>query len=881
MIRRLLARLGLLRRVNRLDTEMDEEMVFHIGRLADDLMRQGMAPDEARREARLRFGSIERAKERTREEHGLGLFDEVARNVRFTLRGMVRSPLFSITSILTLALCIGAGAAVFSVVDAVLWRPLPYPHPEDLAVAILYNPAHGRPPGGAVDGRAWERIRDEGAPFQRAVYSDWIRGVNLSTSSAAAFVQQQRVGAGYFATLGVLPELGRGFRPAEAVPGGPAVAILGYRLWARTFDGDPHIVGHVIQLKGEPYTVVGVMPEGFPSEADVWTPLQASTRGEGGGANYEVLIRIPGGMTFQEADARFASIQPPERTQGAPSRRFGLVPLDRTLTAGLEQSMVVLLAAIGLMVLVGCANLAGLQIARSLSRQSEIATRQALGGGTGVLARQILTENILLGLLGGLAGLGVASVTLHGLGGLVRSRFMFTRPIGMDSTVLASVLGLTILATLVFGMAPVLHVRKPGVQRLLVSGSRGVVGGRSHLLRKILLVGEVAMVTALLFSAGLLVRSYGYLRGLDPGFDPRGVLTVQFSLDDARYASADSVERLFRETLDGIRRIPGVSSAAVSLTLPYERALNLPFRLGGEDASTGHVTNAVYVTPGFFRTLKIPLLQGRTLDDGDRQDAAIVAVANQAFVDTYLGKRPALGTRVNMGFGAGDGVRIVGVVGNVQQAAGWGPTSRPVWQTPTLYFADAQAGSAFFRQVHVWFAPSWVVRGTSPGGDIAGRVIRVFQQVAPDLPVARTESLRDIMDQTFSRQRFQAAFLLVVAVFALLLAGIGLYGIVAHEVLERRAEMGLRMALGATPGGAVWTAGVAGIRLTVVGLVVGAGLSIVAARWIGHEIWGIQPWDPLTLAAVLGVLVLLALVASFVPAARVGRMDPAAILREA
>jgi predicted permease len=386
------------------------------------------------------------------------------------------------------------------------------------------------------------------------------------------------------------------------------------------------------------------------------------------------------------------------------------------------------------------------------------------------------------------------------------------------------------------------------------------------------------MVTALLFAAGLLVRSYGYLEGLDPGFEPAGVLTAQFSLDDARYAEAGAVHRLFEESLDGIRRIPGVTSAAVSLTLPYERPLNVPFRFPNDD--NNRVTNAVYVTPGFFETMGIPLLQGRLLEESDRQDAAVVAVINEAFADANLPDAPALGASIEAGFAGWEGIPIVGVVGNVQQSAGWGGTSQPVWETPTIYLSAAQASGAFFQGIHVWFSPSWVIRSARPGPELAAGVTGVFRQVDPELPVARIAPLTDVMDGAFRRQRFEAAFLIAVAAFALLLAGIGLYGIVAHEVLERRGEMGLRMALGATPGQAVWTAGIGGLRLTSFGLVAGAVAAVGVSRIMEHLIWGIAPYDPVTVVGLLAALALLAATASFVPAARVGRMDPARVLRE-
>lgn len=881
MLRRLLSRARHLFRAARFRRELDAEMAFHVERLTEDLVRGGMEPKEARRQARIRFGSPERVHDRAREERGLALLDETGRHVRLAIRGMLRSPLFSVAFVATLALCIGMGTAVFSVVDAVLWRPLPYPAPERLAHAVLYDPAFGKWPGNiAVDGRAWEAIREQGEPLDRAVYSGWVRGVNLTTDAAAAFVRQQRVGAGYFRTLGVPPLLGREFDPSEDTPDGAAVAILSHGLWTRTFGADPEMLGRTIRLKGEAHTVVGIMPPDFRSDADadVWTPLRPSTTGEGGGANYAVLVRIPEGMSLAEADAHLAGIEaPPSGREGAPELRFGAVAFAESLSAGLRLPMLILLGAIGLMLVVGCLNLAGLQVARALARRPEIATRQALGSGAGSLARQMVTENLALGVCGGAAGIGLAYLGVAGLEGLVQSNFGIWQEIRVDGRALTAAAALTALATLLFGLVPVVQAANPGVYRILVSGSR-VVGRGGHKLRKVLLVGQVAIVTALLFAAGLLVRSYGHLGSLDPGFEREGLLTVQFSLDDARYAEAAAVQDLFARSLEGIRGIPGVSAAAVSLTLPYERPLNTGFRVPGED--NGHTTNSVYVTPGFFETLGIPLLQGRVLRESDRAGAPMVVVANQAFVDTYLGGGPAVGTRLNMGFFEPDGGAIVGVVGNVQQAAGWGDTSQPVWETPTLYLSAAQASSGFFQGVHVWFAPSWTIRVAGVPSEIAPQVTQVFAQIDEELPVARIVPLTEVIEDAFATQRFEATFLIVVASLALLLAGIGLYGIVAHEVLERRTEMGLRMALGASPPEAVWAAGVGGLRLTFLGLLVGGFAAVGVSRIMEGLIWGVTGRDPATLSALLAALAVLALVASFVPAARVGRMHPATILRE-
>jgi predicted permease len=474
----------------------------------------------------------------------------------------------------------------------------------------------------------------------------------------------------------------------------------------------------------------------------------------------------------------------------------------------------------------------------------------------------------------------VAVVAMQGLEALVHSHFDTWQDVRLDGRALLSALGLTGLATLLFGLVPVIQATTPDLRRTIVAGTRVVVGGGRHRIRRALLVGEVTMVAALLFAAGLLARSYGHLDGMTPGFDSDGVFSVQFSLDDARYGEAGAVQDLFRRSLEGIQSIPEVRSASVALTLPYERPLNITCQLPGDPEDVRHLTNAAYVTPGFFETLQIPLLQGRTFEEADRAGAPLVAVANQAFVDTYMEGRAVLGTPLSMGFGAGEGVTIAGVVGNVLQNAGWGGEQTPVWETPTLYLSADQATGAFLRGIHVWFSPSWIIETAGPGQNVTAQVVDVFRQVDPQLPVARVASLKDVMHAAFARERFEASFLLAVAAFALLLAGVGLYGIVAHEVTERRTELGLRMALGSSPRHAVWTTGVSGLRLTFIGLVLGALLMVPVGRVMAHLIYGIEPFDPMTLTFTAGVVVLVTGIASFLPAARVGKSDPAGILRE-
>jgi predicted permease len=862
--------------------ELDEEMAFHMEELARDLMLQGMSPEEAHREARHRFGATEPVHERSRRARGVGSVDEAARNVRFALRSMRRSPVITGTFVLTLALCIGFGTAVFTAVDSILWKPLPFPNAERLALAGIYDASRGPLTGRtSVDGASWIQIRDEAEGFRAAVYSGWVKGVNLSADGAARFVQQQRVGAGFFSTLGVEPLMGREFTAAEDVPDGPPLVVLSHELWQDVFDADPAILGSTVRLKGELHTVVGVMPPGFRADApaDLWTPLRPSTSGEGSGTNFTALVRLPAGMAWEEAHARFAGIEVPMEGDGVADLRFGIVPLGDALSSGFRVPLLVLLGAVALMILVGCGNLAGIQVSRSLAREAELATRKALGSGVGALFRQLFTENLMLGLLGGAAGLVVAVFALDGLEVLFRSQLGTAAEMTLDRRALGVALGLTGLTTFLFGLTPLLQVGRSDALRVLVGGTRGVAGGGGRRVRKVLLIGEVAMVTVLLFAAVLLARSYGHLMGLEPGFDPEGVLTVQFSLDDVRYADGPTTLRLFEETVADLTEISGVSQAAVALSLPYERPLNSPFRLEGDDeGERPRLANVVYVTDAFFETLGIPVREGRTFDARDGAEAPPVAVANQALVNAHFEGRSGVGERVTF-FGSPQPAEVVGVVGNVQQGGGGWGSSQPVWAAPTLYIPVSQAGG-LLRQVHVWFSPSWVIRTTGSSPQIPAQVAQVFTARDSELPVARMASLEEVMNNAFAASRFQARFLLLVAAFALLLAGVGLYGIVAQEGVERRREMGVRMALGATPGRAIWTTGMAGVRLAAWGLVLGGLAAFASGRVLESLLWGVTPTDPLALLVLVSGVGGLALVASFVPALKLGRVDPARVLRE-
>jgi predicted permease len=860
--------------------ELDEEMAFHLERLTEDLMSQGMEPSAARREALRRFGNPERVQEEARKARGMALVDELGRNLRFALRSLRRNPGFTAVFTVTLALTVALGATAWSVARVTVLQELPYPDADRLVQVGLYDRNAGlETMNTSVDGATWERLEAGGAPLDRAVYSGWTSGVNLSADGAAAHVDQQRVGAGYFRVLGVAPARGREFRGSEDVPRGPGLVILSHDLWTGVFDGDPGILGSTIRLKGDPHTVVGIMPEGFrsPAGADLWTPLRPSTTGEGGGTNYTVVARTPEGLSMEEVRSRLAALAPPsawEEREG--DWTFGVVTLHEAVTAGVRTPVLALLGGVALMLLVGWANLMGLQVTRTIRRSAELATRQALGSGRGALVRQIATENAVIGLMGG--GLGVALALALGpwIHGVVERQLGVWQPLPEAGSVTLVGLALTAAAALVYATVPMVRSARAGRTRNVASGAR-IQGPGRRPLRKIILVGQLSLITVLLFSAALLARSYARLTGMEAGFEPGGVLTVQHSLDDARYADAEAVRTLFDVSLSELEALPGVQSAAVALTLPYERPLNLAVRIPGQEDNL--LTNVVYVTPGFFETMGIPLLRGRLLEASDGPDSRRVTVANEAFVERYLGDRDPLASSLQMSTSLGE-PPIVGVVGNVQQSAGWGDTSQPVWQTPTLYVAAHQLPSGFFQGIHVWFSPSWVVKGSGGALPDPTSVRGVMDRATAGLPTARIKPLTAVVRDAFARQRLEAGFMLLVTLFGLLLAAIGIYGVIGQEVEERRGEMGVRMAMGASPRVAVLRTAGGGFRMAALGLVLGLGLSVPAGRFLESLVWGVEGWDPGSLGIIILVLGGASALASLLPALRIGRLDPATVLRE-
>jgi predicted permease len=811
------------------------------------------------------------------------MLDTLVRDARYALRMMRRTRASTTAAVLTLAVAIGVNTAVFSIVDAVLLRPLPYPDPDRLAL-VTRSQAGSTASDIAHNGRTWEQLRDHATTVDRAVFSAWPSGVNMLAEQddvpTARHVIQQRVGAGFFRVLGIRPLIGREFEPAEDRAGGPPVTVLSAALWRSMLRGDPNVVGQTVTLRGEPFTIVGIMPDDFRTahRADLWTPLRASRAGEGGGENYTIVARLGNGVSWARAIAEMQGIGrdlAAARPAGYPETTLSLESLQEGLTRDLRRPLILLWTAVIVVLLLASVNLAGLLLTRASARRREIATRMALGSSRADIMRQLVVESVVLAVVGGAIGVVFGYAALHGLTVLAEDAFVIWQPVRLDARAIAAAVVLSLTASVLFGVGPALLASRLDVQAgLTESGARSVAGARRRWPQKALVIAQVSMGIVLLVAAGLLLRTFAYLRNLDPGLDVDRIVTASVSLQDARYGSPERVVQLFEAALREIALVPGVEGAAVSLGMPYQRVLNLSFQHLERDRTRG-ITNAAYVAGDLFGTAGIPLRAGRSFEARDTASSPGVAIVNEAFVRTYFDSRDAIGRRIAF---AGRDREIVGVVGNVQVRPGWG-NNGPLAAMPLAYIPITQTSEGMLRLVHGWFSPVFVVRASGSFEQVTGGLRRAMDAVDPLLPFASLQRMTTVRAESLARPRFLMALLLGLAGAAILLAAVGIHGLVAASVAERTREMGIRLALGATAAQAVRTLALPGIVLTAVGVAIGFAGATAAGNLLRHFIWGVSATDPLTFVGVAALFFGVAAVASLVPSMRLLRLDPATTLR--
>jgi predicted permease len=799
----------------------------------------------------------------------------------FAVRQLRRNPGFTVTVIVTLALSIGANTAIFSVVNALLLKSLPYSHPERMGT--IYTRISGPTVSNErhhLNGEQWELLRDNVPSLISAVSATGTSGVNLQAGSRVQYLHAGRISAHYFLVLAIHPVVGRDFSDVEDRPHGPKTAILSYGLWRSVFASDSNISGRSILLKGEPYTVVGVLPEDAttPLNADLYTALQASREGEGGGTNFDVITRLREGATWQQADSEInrawslRTVRYEQQDNPGAKVSYYSVPLQKGETAELRPQVLALMLAAGIILLIACANLAGLTLVRMLRRTSEVATRLALGASRWQIQKQFWVETLVLASFGGLAGVALGFVTLRGLLLLLPEHFLPVTDVPLDARVLIFTALISLLTSVLFGMLPALTARRFDLRSAMTS--RGSNGSNQLRLRQALIVSEVALTVVLLVASGLLIRTLVHLQTLPSGFDATGVTAAKASLDDARFHDPAAFKKLLDESTEAMRQIPGVQHAAVGLSLPYERSLNSGVTIReGQQAGQQVMTSEVYVTPDYFGALQIPILMGRAFTDEDGPTSQHVAIVNQTFMRKFFRGESPVGHYVDKD------TMIVGVVGDVAVEPGLERTA-PLSAEESMYIPASQVDARSLSLVHVWFQPSWIVRTAGPVGGLTAQMQRALASVDSNLPFSGFYRMRDLQAKTLTMQRVEVALLTAMAALALLLSAVGIFALVANIVAQKTREIGIRIALGSTIHQAMVNVGSPGVRASGVGLLLGLVMCSGALRAMRSVLYGVGVYDAPTMVSVVVIFAAVAIIAGTVPTLRIARVDPAQTLRE-
>ena len=885
------------RRDRELAAEMDSHLEMHI----EDNVHRGMNLAEARRQALIKLGGVEQTKENYRERRGLPMLETLAQDIRYALRMLRNNPGFAAVAILTIALGIGATTAIFSVVDATLLRPLPYPHPEQLVSVVDDLPGLGALDVG-LNRPEWQDLQHSGI-FQY-VSPTWYDENNLTGSSRPTTVHLMIVAPDYFALLGAKPELGRTFNPDDDSPGFTLGVVISDHLWKGLFGSDPHILDKSMRLDTDLYRIVGVMPPDFhapgrtPEErgVDVWPamnfygPPLVYNPPRNGRNIPEAVARLKPGLTLAQAqsrvDALVASLtkQYPSDYPAQAAWRIRLVPLKETVVGNVRQSLILLLGAVGLVLLIGCVNVANLLLARASGRGREMAIRQALGGAQTRLIRQLLTESVLLSLLGGIAGMAILFAAKGFLVRLVPASLPRLNEISISWSVLLFALAASIVAGVIFGLAPALQTRRLDlVHTLKLEGRSSTGSGEQARTRRILVVTEFALSVVLMVAAGLLLRSFWDLLNVQPGFNPQNVMSVRIRLPYPNVVAIDKYRtpvqeaHFVRELVRRVKTLPGVEEAAIgdagSIPLdPGQRNMNLIadgyffLVLEGRAIQSDQSPQIDWsrVTPGYFHLLGIPLLCGRSFNELDTDTTAPVAVVNEAFARTYWPNEDPLGKRFKS---ARAGSPWITVVGEIADARVESLTEANV---PKIYLSLYQSTG---KHLAIF------LRGHLDTAAIPEEVRAQVQAVDPTLPVFGAQTLKEVLSSSLSVRRFSMEMIALFGLTALLMAGLGIYGVISYVVSERTHEIGIRLALGAQRVSILQMVLRQGLGLAVAGAAVGLVGGLVVSRLMAGLLYGVRPTDPLTFVCVTVLLVSVALLACYIPAQRAMKVDPMVALR--
>jgi predicted permease len=884
MFRRLLSIVRVLAHKGKAERMMDDEMQFHIEMETRKNIASGMSPPEARYSALRSFGGVERTKEEARDVWGANLVENLIQDVRYGARVLLKSPGFTLVALVTLALGIGANTAIFSVIYGVLVRPLPY---QDGSQLVVLHQSATLP---AVEDLGFS-VKDI-ADFNEQ--NDVFCGIAEHHSMSFLLcgrkeperVQTSVVSANFFDLLGVKPLLGRTFVPSDDQKGADAVLVLSYKYWKESHGGDPDIVGKVFTMNDKPHTVIGVLPPipQYPVECDVYMPTVACpTRSSNRAIEtrtfrlMNAFARLNPGVTVAQADAEMSRLgaglnqQYPDAYPQNRGYRASLASLDNELTRDAKPTLLVLLATATLVLLIACANVANLTLARLMRREREMALRTALGAGKGRLVRQLLTESMMLALAGGALGLLFASSTLRLL---VRFAARFTTrasEIHIDSNVLLFTLAASLLTGIAFGLMPAFASEKQFTSALREGGSRTTISINRRRARSALIVAQVAISFMLLIGAGLMTRSLLKLQQVNPGFSTDHVLTMRISTNFSKLRTPQQFQEFQARLLENTRSLPGVLSAATGSTYPlnpFGRTFgpnNQSFGIEGRPLAPGDTppqADIRIVDPGYFETIRLPLRSGRLLEESDTDKAPAVAVINQSMARHRWGDEDPIGTRVTFDRGE-HWIKVVGIVGDVKQYG----LDRDA--TDELYVSSLQNPGG----------GTLLVRTTTDPTAMARQLRDTVHEVDPETAVDRVQTLEQVRSESLASPRLTTILLGLFAVLALVITAAGIAGVMALSVSQRTHEIGVRMALGATATRAIAMVVRQGMWLVAAGLILGAGGALALTRLMSALLYAVGPNDPATFIGVAAILTLVAVLACFVPARKVTAIDPMTALR--
>ena len=873
--------------------ELADELRTHLEMAESDRIARGESPSDAAANARREFGNVGLVQEIARDRWAGMSLERLVQDVRIALRMLRRSPGFATVAVLTIAVGIGATTAIFSVVDATLLHPLPYPHPEQL-VRIRDDLRGVGAEDVGMSTPEWQDLQRSGV-FEY-VSPTWFDDNNLTGLSRPQRVGILSVAPNYFALLGVKPQLGATFDPADPTPGYNEQIVISDGVWRRAFGGDPKILGRVVQLDSDSYHIIGVMPPGFQApgrtkeerSTEVWPAFgfvgaPVTTWSQLRSNHFPgAIARITSGLTIADAqqriDALVASLQRQYPADYPPRSEWTirLIPLKENIVGDVRQSLLFLFGAVGLVLLIGCVNVANLLLARASARGREMAVRQALGGAPSRLTRQLLTESVVLSVLGGIVGVAILFAAKGSLVRLVPASLPRINEITISWGVLFVAFGISLVAGALFGLAPALHVRRLDITRVLKLEGRGSTGsGEQARTRRLLVVAEFALSLVLMIAATLLLRSFWDLMHAPLGFDPQRVMMIRTRLpypNDPKedlYATAADEAPFVHEVLRRLRTLPGVeeaalgSSSSVPLNHPEQDQNVLRVVLDNHAGDEPLFVTGAAVVPGYFHLLGIPLLRGRLLAEADNDRSPLVAVINETMARTYWPNEDPLGKRIKLSTRAPAWTTVVGVVADARTEA----RDRGV---PVLYASIYQRST---KHLAIF------LRGRFTPATITRQVREQVQSVNSALPVFGEATLDETVSASLAVRRLSMELIALFALTALLLASLGIYGVISYMVSERTHEIGVRLALGAQRADVMAMVLRQGLRLALTGAVAGLAGALVVSHMMSSLLYGVSPTDPLSFGVVAAALTAVALAACYVPARRAVRVDPIVALR--